>query len=61
MLQRGLGYLGVDLVFLVGAVAGTACAFQWQEKAVLVSGIFLLLAFVVMFFQEEENHPSPAP
>ncbi|MFQ8690614.1 MAG: YoaK family protein [Blautia sp.] len=61
MLQRGLGYLGVDLVFLVGAAAGTACAFQWQEKAVLVSGIFRLLAFVVMFFQEEENHPSPAP
>ena len=53
--RKGLGYLGVDLVFLVGAAAGTFAAFQWEEKAVLVSCVLLFLAFLVMLIREEES------
>ena len=56
MRQKGLGYLGVDLVFLIGAAAGTVGAFWWREKAVFVSCLLLILAFLVMFFQEGENN-----
>ncbi len=56
MLQKGLGSLGVDLEFLIGAAAGTVGAFWWREKAVFVSCLLLILAFLVMFFQEGENN-----
>ena len=56
MRQKGLGYIGVDLVFLIGAAAGTVGAFWWREKAVFVSCLLLILAFLVMFFQEGENN-----
>ena len=53
--RKGLGYLGVDLVFLVGAAAGTFAAFQWEEKAVLIGCVLLFLAFLVMLIREEES------
>lgn len=53
--SKGLGYLGVDLVFLVGAAAGTFAAFQWSEKAVLASCVLLIFAFLVMLIREEEK------
>ena len=56
MRQKGLGYLGVDLVFLIGAAAGTVGAFWWREKAVFVSCLLLILGFLVLFFQEGENN-----
>lgn len=55
LLRKGLGYLGVDFVFLVGAAAGTFASFQWQEKAVFSSCVLLILAFLVMFIQEKEK------
>ncbi len=54
-LNNGLGYLGVDLVFLVGAVAGAFAAFSWAEKSVLVSCGLLFLVFLVMFIRENEK------
>ena len=52
--ERSLLFYGVILIFVMGAIIGNRFTMLWGEKAIIVSGILMLVAFVMMFIQEEK-------
>lgn len=51
--KTGLLYWGIIGIFVIGAVIGSLCVNLWYEKAIIVSSIFLLIGFTIMFINKE--------
>ncbi|WP_283608004.1 YoaK family protein [Faecalispora anaeroviscerum] len=51
--KTGFLYLGIIGIFVIGAVIGSLCVNIWCEKAIIVSSIFLLIGFTIMFINKE--------
>ena len=54
-LQSGLLYYSIILTFILGAVLGNFCIHIFSSKAIWVSVLLLLSAFVLMFIDREKN------
>lgn len=54
-LRKGLLYFGIILFFVAGAVLGNFLVKLWEEKAILVCTVFLLLAGCMMFIHKENT------
>lgn len=53
--ERGLLFYGVIVVFTLGAILGNLLVRAWQEKAILVSCLLLLVCFVMMFIDRDNE------
>lgn len=51
--KTGLLYLAIIGIFVIGAITGSLCIHLWYEKAIIVSSIFLLIGFAIMFINKE--------
>lgn len=52
---RGILYFTIIGFFVIGAILGNVSVKLLQEKAIIISSLFLLIGFVMMFFNEEEK------
>lgn len=52
-LKKVLLYFGIIICFIIGAILGNVFIKLWHQKAILCSSLLLLIAFVMMFFNEE--------
>lgn len=52
---RGLLYFIIIGFFVVGAILGNVSVKLLQEKAIIISSLFLLVGFIMMFFSGEEE------
>ena len=53
-LEKGL-YYGIILCFICGAIIGNQCIKYFHERAILISSVLLLLAFIMMFITRDEE------
>lgn len=53
--KKGLFYLMIIGVFVLGAVFGNLCVDILGEKAITVSAILLFASFLLMFFEKEDS------
>lgn len=53
--KRGLLSFGVIVTFAAGAILGNFFVVWWQERAIWVSTVFMIAAFVLMLTQYEDN------
>jgi uncharacterized membrane protein YoaK (UPF0700 family) len=51
--ENGFLYLGIIGIFVIGAVIGNFCVNLWREKAIIVSVVFVLTGFALMFINED--------
>ena len=54
-LEKGLLYYGIILCFICGAIIGNQCIKYFHERAILISSVLLLLAFIMMFITRDEE------
>lgn len=52
---RGVLYFTIIGFFVVGAILGNVSVRLLQEKAIIISSLFLLVGFIMMFFNAEEE------
>lgn len=52
---RGILYFTIICFFVIGAILGNVSVKLFQEKAIMISTLFLLIGFIMMFFYKEEN------
>lgn len=48
-------FLGMIVVFVVGAVLGNTCVLIWKERAILVSAALLFIGFLLMFIHTDDD------
>lgn len=48
-------FLGMIVVFVVGAVLGNTCVLIWKEPAILVSAGLMFTGFLLMFIRKEDE------
>ena len=53
--KNGALFFGIIVVFVIGAVMGNFAVKAWDEKAIIVSSILLLLGFMFMCSKKKEN------
>jgi len=53
--RKGLLYYGIIIVFVIGAIIGYKFVKLWAEKAIIVSSILMLVGFVMLFFEGEDE------
>ena len=54
-LEKGILYYGIILCFICGAIIGNQCIKYFHERAILVSSVLLLLAFIMMFITRDDE------
>lgn len=52
-MENGFLYFGIVGIFVIGAVIGNFFVRIWSEKAIIISAIFVLAGFVLMFIHKE--------
>ncbi len=55
LFHRSMFYYGFILTFVVGAILGKNCTAIFGQRAILISGAILLLAFLLMFLENERE------
>lgn len=53
-LESSFLYFGIIGIFVIGAIIGNFSVNLWQEKAIIVSSLLLLLGFACMLIRKEE-------
>lgn len=54
-LEKFLIYISIIITFILGAILGNICIKLFFEKAIIVSSILLLIAFIMMFVKKAET------
>ena len=55
ILKKGILYYGIIVCFILGAVIGDFCMKHWAEKAIVVCSGMLMIAFIMMFVDREQE------
>jgi len=55
LLKKGIMYYGIIVIFVIGAILGYKCVQLWEEKAILVSSVLMIIGFIMLFFEEIDN------
>ncbi len=51
--ERGVLFYGIIIFFVIGAIIGNYCVEIWQEMAIRVCSVLLIIGFFMMFIDEE--------
>jgi uncharacterized membrane protein YoaK (UPF0700 family) len=54
-MKKTMLFMGVIIVFVIGAILGNICVGLWKENAIFVSSLLLFLGFLLMFIKHEDN------
>lgn len=55
LLKKGLMYFGIIIVFVIGAICGNKCVLLYQEKAILISSLLMIIGFFMLFFEDKTD------
>lgn len=58
LLNKSLHYYFIVLIFGIGASFGALFSFKLNERAILISALFLLIAFLLMLIKEKSEKPD---
>lgn len=53
--KNGALFFAIIIVFVIGAIIGNFAVKEWEEKAILVSSILLVIGFIFMFSRRNEE------
>lgn len=54
-IEEGFLYFGIIGIFIIGAIIGNFCVSLWQEKAIIISSILLLIGCLSMLMSRADD------